>query len=207
LRSQIAADLHDDIGSSLSQIAVLSEVARLRAGTRDDELVQPLFRIGEVARELADSMSDIVWSVNPKHDRLADLVYRARSFADETLNGSGIGFEMIVEASDTISLDAAQRRDVFLVLKEAIHNAFRHSRCSLVTVSIGIEHHRLGLRVSDNGTGFDVERARSARGAGLQSMRRRAARLKADLAITSENGRGACIHLLVPLARRDYLNT
>jgi ligand-binding sensor domain-containing protein len=206
LRLQIAADLHDDIGSSLSQIAVLSEVARLRAAARDDMLAQPLSRIGEVACEVGDSMSDIVWSINPKHDRLADLVYRVRSFADETLNGSGIRFEMIADGSGAISLDARQRRDVFLVLKEGIHNALRHSGCSVVTVSIGIEHHRLSVRVTDNGTGFDVEAAGDGGGTGLQSIRRRAGRLKAGLAITSENGRGSSIHLLVPLAKRDYLN-
>jgi signal transduction histidine kinase len=93
LRRQIATDLHDDIGSSLSQIAVLSEVARLRADARDESIAQPLSRIGEVARESADSMSDIVWAINPKHDHLADLIYRMRRFADETLSGRDIRFE------------------------------------------------------------------------------------------------------------------
>jgi signal transduction histidine kinase len=206
LRTQIATDLHDDIGSSLSQIAVLSEVARLRVDDREDKVAQPLSRIGEVARESADSMSDIVWAINPKHDHLADLVYRMRRFADETLSGKKIHFDMQVEGSGTLVLDASKRRDVFLIFKEVIHNTVRHSACNLLTVAVGIEHRRLRLHVRDNGKGFTMDGAGSSQGAGLESIRRRAARLDGELTITSKNGQGTSVDLLVPLGKRDYMN-
>jgi signal transduction histidine kinase/ligand-binding sensor domain-containing protein len=206
LRAQIATDLHDDIGSSLSQIAVLTEVARLRANAPDDLIAQPLSRIGEIARELADSMSDIVWAINPRHDHLADLVYRMRRFVDETLSAGNIHLDIAVAGAGTLVLDASQRRDVFLIFKEVIHNAVRHSGCDVVTVEVDFNHKRLSLRVSDNGKGFAVDKSEHSRGSGLESIRRRAKRLNGQLEIISKDGQGTSIHLVVSLGKRDYMS-
>src|SRR5215475_2231394 len=100
-------------------------------------------------------MNDIVWAINPRHDYLADLVYRMRRFADETLSGSNIRFELTLKGSSAIPLNASQRRDVFLIFKEIVHNAIKHSGCTEVRVEIGADGGQLSLKVADNGKGFD----------------------------------------------------
>src|SRR5262249_26540398 len=93
LRIRIATDLHDDIGSGLSQIAILSEVARRKIENADLEAAGPLSDIAAVSGELVDSMSDIVWTINPKHDHLSNLEHRMRRFATDVLTARGIGLE------------------------------------------------------------------------------------------------------------------
>ena len=91
LRTRIATDLHDDVGSSLSQIAVLTEVIRRQAGP-DERVTEPLTAVGNLSRDLLDSMNDIVWAINPKRDYLADLTSRMRRFAADALTPRGIDF-------------------------------------------------------------------------------------------------------------------
>ncbi len=200
VRTRIASDLHDDIGSSLSQIAVLSEVARQRVDVRDPGAAASLSRIGDISRELVDSMSDIVWAINPKHDRLADLVHRMRRFAGDLLGTSKIQFELNVRGSAAIPLDAGARRDIFLVFKESLHNAFRHSECGTILVDVGAQGGRLRLRVADDGKGFAVDGVQNG-GHGLENMRRRAARLGGVVAVASGEGNGTSVELVVPLSR------
>jgi len=205
VRTRIAFDLHDDIGSSLSQIAVLSEVVRWRVDAQDPEVAAPLTRIGDISRELVDSMSDIVWAIDPRHDQLADLIARMRRFAGELLSAGKIRFEIDVQGPAAISLDAGARRDIFLIFKESLHNALRHSGCAVIRVEIGVERGWLKLRVADDGKGFAADEARSG-GHGLESMRRRAAKLGGNLTIASGEGKGTSIELVVPLSKRGYIS-
>jgi len=205
LRTQIATDLHDDIGSSLSQISILSELASCHVNSHDRTVLSPLSRIGEISRELADSMNDIVWAINPRHDYLADLVYRMRRFADETLSGSNVRFELTLKGSSAITLNASQRRDLFLIFKEIIHNAIRHSGCTEVHVEIGADGSQLSLNVTDNGRGFDPEDNARISGAGLDSIRRRSARLGSKVTINSEIDSGTSIHIRTPLPKQKHL--
>jgi signal transduction histidine kinase len=90
VRTRIATDLHDDIGSSLSQISILSELARYRLDTGDSKAAQPLGGIATVSREMVAALSDIVWAINPRHDRLSDLAARMHRFAVDVLGTRGI---------------------------------------------------------------------------------------------------------------------
>ena len=99
--ARIATDLHDDIGASLSQIAILSEVVGHQIENADPAVGKPLSRIAASSRELVDSMSDIVWAVNPKRDRLRDVIQRMRRFASDTLSSKEIAFTF--EAPDSSS--------------------------------------------------------------------------------------------------------
>jgi ligand-binding sensor domain-containing protein/signal transduction histidine kinase len=176
VRARIATDLHDDIGASLSQIAILAEVARQRAGAQqaDPAVADPLLRIADTSRGLVDSMSDIVWAINPAADSLSDLIHRMRRFAEDTLSADEI--ELVFRAEEPrvdIKLGADLRREVFLVLKESVTNIAKHAGCTRVEIDFERNRRRLGLRVSDNGNGFDS--SRRSDGNGLRSMRQRAA--------------------------------
>ena len=150
-------------------------------------------------------MNDIVWAINPRYDYLADLVYRMRRFADETLSGSNVRFELTLKGSSAITLNASQRRDLFLIFKEIIHNAIRHSGCTEVHVEIGADGGQLSLNVTDNGKGFDPEDKAKNSGAGLDSIRRRSSRLGSKVTINSEIDSGTSIHIRTPLPKQKHL--
>jgi signal transduction histidine kinase/ligand-binding sensor domain-containing protein len=203
VRTHIATDLHDDIGSSLSQIAVLSEVVR-RQVDGSVAVSKPLSTIATTSRELVDSMSDIVWAINPNRDHLSDLSQRMRRFASDLLTAHDIEFRFdIQETERPVKLDAHVRRQVFLIFKESIHNMVRHAACSNVEVALKIEKHAINLTLRDDGKGFDPEQ--ESHGHGLMSMRQRARSLGASLEIVSQEDRGTLISLKVPLARRLVL--
>lgn len=201
IRTTIATDLHDDIGASLSQIAILSEVARLgvngQAHTGD-----ALDRVATLARELVDSMGDIVWSIRSEPHGMESLIRRMREFAIDLLVSQGIGFELRSSTADVL-LTLQTRRQLFLIFKEAIHNAARHSRATHVEAELRFEDRDLVLMVKDNGAGFHPEAAAGANGGGngIPSMCRRAGSLGGDVQFASAPGRGCSVTVRLPLQR------
>jgi signal transduction histidine kinase len=195
LRTRIATDLHDDIGASLSQIAILSEVGR-QGSERD-----VLSRIAGVSRELLDSMSDIVWAVSPRRDRLTDLVHRMREFAADILIPRNIEFHFNAASSD-LPLNPDVKREVLLIFKEAIHNALRHSSCRRVEVELGITSGWLVVRMQDDGVGIAGGGRQANGGHGLTNMQNRAARVGGTIEVTSGPGQGVTSELRVPLIHR-----
>jgi len=199
VRTRIAADLHDDIGSGLSRIAILSEVARhqMRANAAAGE---PLAVIAGASRDLVDSMSDIVWAINPNKDQLSDLVQRMRRFASDLFTARQIEFTFAAPGEEALKIGADLRRQVFLIFKEAVNNIARHSACSEVRIEMRIENRWLTMRVVDNGPGFDP--AQIGEGQGLASMRARAQSLGGEIQIVSNQSEGTLVLLKVPLTVR-----
>lgn len=207
VRTRIATDLHDDIGSSLTQIAVLSEVARNQAAVFGSKTVSmPLENIKEVSRELVEAMSDVVWAINPNKDNLRDLVQRMRRFAYDVCAGKSIHFELDAPPIEEIMpLGANVRREVFAIFKESINNAVKYSECENITADFRIENDALLLEIKDDGRGFDTKKILSAEfspeigGNGLVNMRRRAAELGGNCRIISNLGGGTSVFIEVPL--------
>jgi len=198
MRTRIATDLHDDIGANLTKIAILSEVARQQSGN-GDETESPLASIARISRESVASMGDIVWAINPERDRLLDLVRRMRLHAEEIFMARDI--ELVFRAPDSeqqLKLGVDVRRDLFLIFKEAVNNAARHSQCSRVVIELQLEGSSLSMEISDNGRGFDP--ASEKDGHGLSSMTRRAHSLRGTLDVRSQPGVGTTIKLEIPLA-------
>ena len=207
VRTRIATDLHDDIGSSLTQIAVLTEVARGQATSiQAENLAPPLERIKNVSKELVSVMSDVVWAINPQKDFLHDLVQRMRRFASDVFTGHGIKFELSApEIEADLQLGANIRREVFAIFKESVNNAVKYSECTAAAANFRIEDDRLFLEISDNGKGFETAEVLSPDfrpeygGNGLINMRRRAEDLGGTCETLSEIGLGTTIKVIVPL--------
>jgi signal transduction histidine kinase/ligand-binding sensor domain-containing protein len=198
VRARIATDLHDDIGSNLTRIAILSEVARQHLGTADSrQQDDPLSSIADISRESIASMSDIVWAINPQRDRLLDLVRRMRLHAEQlfTARGVKLNFQAPAEEED-VKLRSDTRRDLFLIFKEAINNIARHAACSEVIIAFQLRGDRLVLDVSDNGVGFDPSTISD--GLGLTNMRRRAERLGGTCEIRVGPEGKTTVHAVVP---------
>lgn len=199
VRTRIATDLHDDIGANLSLIAMLSEVSRGQLHEGDSRLKEWLTTISATSRDTVDSMSDLVWAVNPKRDHLRDLTRRMRRFAEDIFAARNIEFRFhAAEFDRDIRLGADLRREVFLIFKETINNAVRHSRCSAADVSLRIEAGSLVLEVSDDGKGLSSDRAGD--GTGLASMRGRAERLRGIFEVRSQDHHGTKVILKIPLS-------
>jgi signal transduction histidine kinase len=197
IRTHIAADLHDDIGSNLTRIAILSEVAHSQLGNGNPQVESPLLSIANISRESVASMSDIVWAINPKRDTLLDLIQRMRRFATEVLTPRGIEFRFSApDADNDLKLGADLRREIFLLYKETLNNVVRHSKCARAAIEFQIERSWLVLTVRDDGRGFNLEEA--SEGQGLLSMTRRAARLGGEVRIDSKPGNGTTIYFRVP---------
>lgn len=207
VRSRIATDLHDDIGASLTQIAILSEVAQAGGGNGNGNATEPLTKITQVSNELVGTMSDIVWSINPSKDHLSDLTQRMRRFAADVLSQKGVKVRFSSpETSDTISLNSNVRREVFLVFKEAINNVAKHSEAANVEVDLGVSESEVLLAIRDDGKGFKVEppsfedtfTSEGNSGNGIPSMSKRAKEMGGTFEIKSIPGDGTHICLRLP---------
>jgi signal transduction histidine kinase len=205
VRSQIAADLHDGVGASLSRIAILSEVVRQQARSALPGAVPALTAISDNARAVIDDMSDAVWFIDPHVDNLHQVVTRARAMASELFDGQSIRWT--VEAPDNasgVALASEQRRHIYLIVKEALTNVLRHAQATNVAVCIAASQGRLRLEVTDDGVGLHGKSrngsAGPAGGHGLENMQRRASALGGTARIVSRpQGRGTTIVVDVPL--------
>jgi ligand-binding sensor domain-containing protein/signal transduction histidine kinase len=205
VRTRIATDLHDDIGSSLSQIAILSEVVRQRVGGHEESVREPLSQITGASSELMDTMSDIVWAIDPRKDHLSDLTQRMRRFSSDIFTARHIAFEFHApDAARDIELGADVRRQVFLIFKESVNNIVRHSSCTRATVTFSASREHISLRITDNGTGFDTER--QGEGHGLSSMRKRTQELGGTLQVVSKHAEGTIVTLHVGQPAERHLN-
>ncbi len=193
VRARISADLHDEIGSGLAQIAILSELARreLPAGAPDR-----LGEVADVARSTRRSMADLVWAIDPRCDSLLDLVRRMRQTTGNLFEAEGLSLAFHTpteEALERLELGPNERRHLFHVFQEAVTNAARHSRAAAIEIEIRLEGSDLWIVVADDGLGFDPMVA--AEGHGLAGMRERARALRAELSIDSTPGRGTRVTL------------
>ncbi|RKZ14412.1 hypothetical protein DRQ50_08980, partial [bacterium] len=195
LRTRIAADLHDDIGAGLTEIAIMSEVIAQKLPPDQHGLVgAELGSITAASRNLVHGMSDIVWLVNPRRDSLHDLVARLGDVYGETARAANVTLRIRnVDSLKQVRLDMERRQHVFLIFKEAINNALKYSGGTTVSLDVETCGRRIGIRVSDDGRGFDPANAGS--GNGLANMRDRAARIGTELVIESAPGRGTVVSL------------
>jgi len=196
VRDQIARDLHDDIGSTLSSINLISQVA-LQEKSLD--LQSNYFqRISDQSSKMMESMSDMVWSINPDNDTFQKTLAKMKEFSDEILEPKNIEYRFEVDESlNEIALDVAKRKNLFLVFKEAINNAAKYSEGSFISIIILQAVNELLLKISDNGKGFDA--SNPASGNGLRNMRARASEINAQLEVQSSVGAGTSLVLSMPL--------
>jgi ligand-binding sensor domain-containing protein/two-component sensor histidine kinase len=202
VRTRIATDLHDDIGASLSLIAMLSEVAQRQVPRGNSSVAEPLAAIASSSRELVDSMSDIVWAVNPRKDRFSELVKRMRRFASDAFTSRDIALQFEAPDDHDFKLGADARREIFFIVKEGVNNIARHSGCTEAAVILRVQSGSLLLELRDNGKGFVPLQANE--GNGLASMRERARRLGGEFEVVTANGQGSTLRLVVPLDRQRW---
>jgi ligand-binding sensor domain-containing protein len=196
MRKRIANDLHDDIGSGLSKIVILSEVAQ-RDGKSSHAVA--LDRIAETSREVLDAVGDLVWTNNAQSETLGDLVRRMRSFATQLFEAKDVEFEMqLSNLPLQRGLSPENVRQLYLIFKEAVNNVARHSHCSHARVVLSYERGIFSMQVCDDGIGFTP--AAKPGHHGLESLRVRAGLLKGTIEWRFESG--TTVELNVPYLYR-----
>ena len=199
-RLRISRELHDDMGSTLSSISVYSEVSKNRAAKNENE-TEVLQKIGNASRELIEKMSDIVWSLNPNNENFEQLKNRMMAFAAMMLTPKGILFEFEIDDKlKSTAIAPEQRKNIFLIYKEAINNIVKYAEATSVKVKVKVKENKLSLVIIDNGVGFDslsfVEgRGEAYNGNGLKNMKARAEEIKALFNVSSRINEGVKIEL------------
>jgi signal transduction histidine kinase len=197
VRNRIATDLHDDIGSTLTNISILSELSR--KNMQDPEQTKSfLNRISEEVYFSNQALDDIVWSINTSNDTLEQTVARMRRYAAEMFDGANISYALhLDEQFEDHKLNMDQRRDCFLLFKEAINNIYKHAQAKNVFIKIWIDRNVLYMEIRDDGKGFDTSVTTTRNG--LKNMHNRIKKWKGSINIKSTEGEGTCTALRFPL--------
>jgi signal transduction histidine kinase len=197
-RSKITADLHDDIGASLSSLQINSAVASQLLHKDDKEQARHVLdKIETQTHVLADKIGDIIWSMKPGKEEFMTMSSRIKNFANEILGATHIMYEIKIDAIiDTVVKDISIRKNVVLITKEAINNAVKYSNASRLTINLLVIKDALQLEIADNGTGFTVT---EIKGNGINNMRKRVAELNGVFNIISNPQAGTIISAQIPL--------
>ena len=195
LKSKLAADLHDNIGSGLTEISILSEVASRKNNVGENKSNNELLNISEISRKLVDSMSDIVWVVNPSRDSLHDLIIRLKDTYSELLNSLEISFKTKnLEKLEDVKLPMEVKQNLYLIFKEAINNSIKHSKCKHITLEANLRSDVLEISLADDGVGFDESTV--SKGNGLKNMINRADQIKGKIKVKSFVNTGTTIRFI-----------
>lgn len=193
IRSQIASDLHDDMGSSLSSIHIFSELLRKNGHDSHDLLS----KIESNAKDTLDALDDIIWLVKPSNDKFSDLGMHISEFAIPLFESKEISFEIdFPESIAEVALPMETRRNIFLVIKESVNNLVKYADCSNALIKASCDGSNLCFIVKDDGKGFDPGMLTNRNG--IKNLKARANQINADLQIRSSPGNGTEIRLIIP---------
>jgi signal transduction histidine kinase/ligand-binding sensor domain-containing protein len=196
-RHKITADLHDDIGATLSSLQLNSGVAKqlmIKDSTRAKQVME---KIEEQSKELSEKISDIIWSMKPGKEEFMGLSSRIKNFAHNILGHSAIQYTVDTDKElDTLVQDITVRKNIILIAKEAINNAVKHSGASHISIALQKENSTALLLIQDNGSGIAPERSS---GNGIGNMQKRAAEINSRFTIETDPKTGTVIRLQVPV--------
>jgi ligand-binding sensor domain-containing protein/signal transduction histidine kinase len=198
VRNGIASDLHDDIGSALTHINILSELSKTGVDPKSETSLF-LNRISEEVTNSGQALDDIVWSINSNNDTMEQMVARMRRYVAEVFETNIDHFSL--EFDDRFAhrrLNMEQRRDFFLLFKELINNIYKHARASKVEIRIWIEKNMLNMYIADNGCGFDNTKETTRNG--LKNMQARTEKWNGSFTINTQPGKGTVTNISIPLA-------
>ncbi|MGC4102663.1 tetratricopeptide repeat-containing sensor histidine kinase [Ferruginibacter sp.] len=197
VRNNIAKDLHDEVGSTLTSIKILSEVSQNNI-LKDQQKASGLIKkITEQSSQMQQGMSDIVWAIKPDNDKLENMLVRMREFASHTLEPKNINVVFSVDENSIAKhIGMQQRHDLFMIFKEAVNNAAKYAKCSNIHIIVESRKSNVIFTVKDDGVGFDSAMKRSSNG--LKNMQARAGALHGNFILETSPGKGTSITVEIP---------
>lgn len=203
VRNRISRDLHDDIGSSLSSISLLSVMASKKIDPQNPSN-QLLKQIPEEVSRLSSAIDDMIWNIRPENDGLENFFIRLRDHTVQTLQAQDIDIDIDFSINSQVgSLSMEVRRNIFLIVKEALHNITKHAQARHVETKLKVEKGMLVIKMIDDGKGFDTQKPSSRNG--LRNMASRAIEVGGTFEIKSEIGKGSEITLNVPVLQKNLM--
>ncbi len=206
IRNKIARDLHDNIGATLSSIAIYSKVAHLKNDENNKvELNTILEKITNTSTTMVAEMNDTVWAIQTKNDDMEKIIHRMESFARPLLTSRNIAFSFIYPTEiNTLKLSMEKRKNLFLIFKEAINNAVKYSAAKEVKTMLHLNNTILQLSIIDDGIGFSMQQEinlnkNTSTGNGLTNINNRAKEIDAELVFTSSLQKGTALQLYIPI--------
>lgn len=199
MRNRIARDLHDDIGSTLSSIGILSQVVENQMGENSNSVKEMVRRIGESSQKVQRSLSDIVWTTKQTEDNFDNVLVKMKEFTSEMLEMKDIFYTFNTDSLPEVKLSPSKQYNFYLIFKEAINNIVKYSNADEVTIELSRQNDDLILNITDNGIGFDEKNIKS--GNGLGNMRKRAESLGGEIEIDSKCQEGTQIRLAIPVSQ------
>lgn len=198
-RDRIARDMHDDIGSGLTHIALLSELMQIQKVT-DDGIRQDLNNISFSARKLVENMSEIIWALSPQNDTLENLLAYLREQTLSCFEPFDINYSVqFPDRVPAIKLSNVQRRNLFLVAKEALNNALKHSGGGSINLKMEFKDNVINFYIHDNGKGMDVLKTKQASN-GVKNMQKRMEEIGGTFVIET-NTNGTCIQFALKVSQ------
>jgi signal transduction histidine kinase len=193
MRNRFSQDLHDEIGSSISGINLLSQIAAEKLhNNKPDEASEYLFKVNNYTRDVIEKLSDMVWVFNPQNDSIEKLLQRLKSFTISIALSKNIKIHFVTDKeSEIINLTIRQRKAIYLISKEALNNTFKYGECSNIYYSLNARGSKWRLQIQDDGKGFIP--ANNKNGNGLKNMQARADEIGANFTIQSNPGAGTII--------------
>ena len=183
--------MHDDLGAGVTAIRLLSELAKARLG---DGAVPEIEKISSSANELLNNMNAIIWTMNGNNDSFQSMVAYIRSYAIEYFENTGIKCTIDIPSRlPDFPVQGEIRRNIFLVVKEALNNILKHAKATEVLLVLKKDTDGLSFYIHDNGTGIDLNNLRRF-GNGLKNMRERMSKSGIDLSIQNSNGTIVILH-------------
>ncbi len=193
-RLRISREMHDDIGAGLTQITLMSESAKMKNNP------QELDDIAQTSRQLVNSMSEIIWSLNPENKTVELLMGYLREQINKQLEYSDMDYSIqLPDTESDIVLSNEQRRNILLVTKEIINNAIKYSSAEKISIKATLDSDQLVFSVQDDGIGFDP--GIKSFGNGLKNIKHRITELNGTLSIESSPDKGSSFVYTVPLRR------
>lgn len=198
VRNRIATDLHDDIGTTLTNISILSELSKKKL-LQKEEAGTFLDRIAEEVHNSSQALDDIVWSINTSNDTLEQTVARMRRYAAEVFDAANIVYSLqLDEQFEKYKLNMEQRRDCFLIFKEAINNIYKHANAKRVEIKVWIEKGHLYMNICDDGKGFDTTTITHRNG--IKNINNRIEKWNGSITMSSVIGEGTVTKVNFPLS-------
>ncbi|WP_255069102.1 histidine kinase [Lacihabitans sp. LS3-19] len=192
LRNKISSDLHDEVGSNLSSIAIYTQV--LKKGLKDSNLLPILDKITANSKESVTLMQDTVWALNPNNDSPERLFKRIEAYAREVLSEKNISyFQQTDIPMEKVKLDMEDRKNLYLILKEGINNIAKHAEATKASLEVSEKNQKIIFTLTDNGVGFEIDQ--KTEGNGLRNFKERAEESNFELKIESDAGKGTILSI------------
>lgn len=198
IRNRIAADLHDEVGSTLNSIAIFSRLVEKKTDRDNLEILSLLDKIKTNSEETITTIRDTVWAINPDNDSVTLLFEKMRAVAYQVLTAKEITLDFVneMEENKALKISMEQRRNIYLIFKEAINNIVKHAQATQVSVMIQRGNNEIRLSIKDNGQGFDMEK--DYEGNGLKNYQKRANEGFLNVSLSSIIGTGTIVEILIP---------